>query len=897
MKGGLKKTLEMENFGNNNGLGQNSESSSTAAKSSDMNNDDTFLPGYPTIDDFIKAGTAALVQCTQLSNKLPSKDNWEYFCTYPAFQSALKKERGKILKVISKLLRSQKIQGNILQRDLEEQLDLIIDANDTILEHVANNLDEMDGHRRDPEVELVEAVIQPSASGSWNAARPAVSPAHVGATPTLLAPSPATPPAIRLLTAKNIERPQAKFKDKIDNSPQPFQPRIKDKPNASTPLALFLEASDGGENFNHPYEYELAHFVAPETQLTAVPLQGCRPLEDTPLVMVQRAHELADMLAELRAHSEIAVDLEHHSYRSFLGITCLMQISTREKDYIVDTLELRDKLHVLNEVFTKPSVVKVFHGADYDVEWLQRDLGLYVVNMFDTHQAARALSLPHLSLAYLLLKYCAVTADKKYQLADWRIRPLPKELVKYAREDTHYLLCIYDIMKNALIEAANGKSNILQSVIQCSTEICKKRYVKPVLTEDSHMDLYRHNKKLFDNQQMFALRELFRWRDRVAREEDESVGYVLPSHMLLQMAEKLPREMQGVLACCKPIPAHVRKNLVQLHQLILQARDQPLVKPILEEEIRARVAAPSLHKIDLDGPLHCPHDLSRQQDFRDDLPVLLGAAGGGPRDRGTAPRLAKPRPEITVFQSEAVTLEVRDGAGQLSPPKKKVKQLTFVCPYDRYKLVRPYTDAEKAKEAAEKAEAAKPASAKDSETASADDDERISRIHRHFMQVAEGVAPASQESPQSPEPWEEPAAAPPATIDCGIDTLRKQAKRKSEDDSVLQPRVSKQARLEGEGEGEEVAAEASPSKRRRKKKPKKDGEGEGPPAAGGDREQREFRPYDYGSVDYGAYSGGSKKHVAKNQQSQHRGVFRPRGKMKKFRGANRSMTFQNQRNW
>ena len=66
--------------------------------------------------------------------------------------------------------------------------------------------------------------------------------------------------------------------------------------------------------------------------------------------------------------------------------------------------------------------LQVFHGADLDIEWLQRDLGVYVVNMFDTGQAARVLSLPRFSLAYLLQTYCKVEADKQYQLADWRIR-------------------------------------------------------------------------------------------------------------------------------------------------------------------------------------------------------------------------------------------------------------------------------------------------------------------------------------------------------------------------------------------------------------------------------------------------------------------------------------------
>ncbi len=66
------------------------------------------------------------------------------------------------------------------------------------------------------------------------------------------------------------------------------------------------------------------------------------------------------MLDKLRAAKEIAVDLEYHNYRSFGGFVCLMQISSREEDFVVDTLALRDELEELNEVFTNPNIVKVY---------------------------------------------------------------------------------------------------------------------------------------------------------------------------------------------------------------------------------------------------------------------------------------------------------------------------------------------------------------------------------------------------------------------------------------------------------------------------------------------------------------------------------------------------------
>ncbi|EKX38530.1 hypothetical protein GUITHDRAFT_59898, partial [Guillardia theta CCMP2712] len=144
---------------------------------------------------------------------------------------------------------------------------------------------------------------------------------------------------------------------------------------------------------------------------------------------------------------EFAVDLEHHSLRSFQGFTCLMQISTREQDFIVDTIELRSCIHLLLPAFTDPKITKVFHGADSDVRWLQRDFGLYIVNMFDTGQASRVLEFPSYGLAYLLHRFCEEEADKQYQLADWRVRPLTPEMLKYARMDTHYLLYIYDQLR------------------------------------------------------------------------------------------------------------------------------------------------------------------------------------------------------------------------------------------------------------------------------------------------------------------------------------------------------------------------------------------------------------------------------------------------------------------
>jgi hypothetical protein len=63
------------------------------------------------------------------------------------------------------------------------------------------------------------------------------------------------------------------------------------------------------------------------------------------------------MVAALEGAGEVAVDLEHHSFRSFLGITCLMQVSDRTADYVVDVIKLRPLIGpLLAPLFADPQV-------------------------------------------------------------------------------------------------------------------------------------------------------------------------------------------------------------------------------------------------------------------------------------------------------------------------------------------------------------------------------------------------------------------------------------------------------------------------------------------------------------------------------------------------------------
>lgn len=228
---------------------------------------------------------------------------------------------------------------------------------------------------------------------------------------------------------------------------------------------------------------------------------------------VDSIFELRRMLDELQGEKELAVDLEHHSYRSFLGFTCLVQLSSRKCDYVVDAISLREHLHALNALFSDPSVLKVFHGADMDVKWLQRDFGVYLVNLFDTHKAVQQLGRSPFTFVSLLFRYANEVTDKEFQLADWRVRPLTAEMTKYARRDTHYLLYIFDCLRRDIVAEArkaerDPRADLLK-VFEASKEVCLLQYRKPAVFSRQYHTLYENQSNLWGDTRMGLFRDLW----------------------------------------------------------------------------------------------------------------------------------------------------------------------------------------------------------------------------------------------------------------------------------------------------------------------------------------------------------------------------------------------------
>ncbi|KAM0041901.1 putative ribonuclease H-like superfamily [Helianthus debilis subsp. tardiflorus] len=62
------------------------------------------------------------------------------------------------------------------------------------------------------------------------------------------------------------------------------------------------------------------------------------------------------------------------------------------------------------------------------------------------------------------------------------LRPMTGEMLRYAREDTHYLLYIYDLMKRKLLSSSTDTN--------CPEASLVEFYQKEILTENSYLNIY-----------------------------------------------------------------------------------------------------------------------------------------------------------------------------------------------------------------------------------------------------------------------------------------------------------------------------------------------------------------------------------------------------------------------
>jgi ribonuclease D len=255
-------------------------------------------------------------------------------------------------------------------------------------------------------------------------------------------------------------------------------------------------------------------------------------------VFIDRADRSSELERALQTGGAIALDCEAAGFHRYSDRLCLVQLTTAEGDnFIVDPLAF-DIAPLLRRVLEDPAVPVLMHGSDYDLRLLDRDLDIRLQGLVDTQAAAALLGESALGLAALLEKFLGVQLEKKYQRADWAIRPLPTDMLDYAASDTRYLHELVRRLEERLAEAQRG---------DWAQE--EYRALEAIRWEDdSGIDPVTRVKKVRDlsPREVDRLREALTWRDSIAQELDRAAFRVASDETLADVASERPRSLSAL---------------------------------------------------------------------------------------------------------------------------------------------------------------------------------------------------------------------------------------------------------------------------------------------------------------------------------------------------------------
>jgi ribonuclease D len=236
--------------------------------------------------------------------------------------------------------------------------------------------------------------------------------------------------------------------------------------------------------------------------------------------------KLSGFLPVLQSAEWVALDTEADSLHAYPEKLCLLQISTAAGDMLIDPLAKIDLKPLWVELKKHRLIL---HGGDYDLRLLRKNHSFVPNRIFDTMLASRLLGEREFGLGSLLKKHLGVALEKSSQKADWSKRPLTDRMAAYARNDTHYLKPLSDILMQELREKQR-----LPWLEQCCDRLIAECAI-PTRPEPDLVWRIRGSNKL-TRHSMAVLREVWHWRELEAISANRPPFFILSHETLINIA-------------------------------------------------------------------------------------------------------------------------------------------------------------------------------------------------------------------------------------------------------------------------------------------------------------------------------------------------------------------------
>ena len=315
-------------------------------------------------------------------------------------------------------------------------------------------------------------------------------------------------------------------------------------------------------------QHESAHAAAeqhPEVKYPEHPLipRSSADWIDTP-------DGLAELLDHLRSVGSFAYDSEFIGEMSYVPKLCLLQVATTSRIALVDPLLDLD-LSPFWDLVADPSIEKIVHAGQQDLEPVFRLVNKSPANIFDTQIASGFAALAYPSaLSKLVRQLLGIRIGKGFTFTHWDDRPLSPVQMRYAADDVRFLPAMRAELATRLAGLGHASWASEESENLCDAEL---------YNFDPHKDFYRiRGAGSLEPKGLGVLRALVVWREAAARQADLPPRSFLRDDILIDLARRPVRSLPD-LDRVKGLPRPVE---LQHGQEILDATLGALALPSAE---------------------------------------------------------------------------------------------------------------------------------------------------------------------------------------------------------------------------------------------------------------------------------------------------------------------------
>jgi ribonuclease D len=277
-------------------------------------------------------------------------------------------------------------------------------------------------------------------------------------------------------------------------------------------------------------------------------------LPATPSDLLTTPARLAELCDHLRSAGTFAYDTEFIGETTYHPILCLIQVATTERVEMIDPQVLdRQALLPFWQLLADPSLEKICHAGDQDVEIVWLESGLAPQNMFDTQIAAGMLGITYPTALWRAVEhFTGVTLAKSHTFSAWNRRPLTRAQFNYAIDDVRYLPTIHQAMRQQLETLSRMPWMRAACDEMCSTSC------QPVNARQLYTRI--RGAAILKPRNLAVLREVTALRQQHAYELNVPARTFLKDEVLFEIAQRAPATLAELARIRDLPPEEVQAN-------------------------------------------------------------------------------------------------------------------------------------------------------------------------------------------------------------------------------------------------------------------------------------------------------------------------------------------------